>query len=512
MRVITGAQMKRVEENSLAFDLTYARLMENAGSAAAAFIRRTFRVEGRNCMIFCGSGNNGGDGFVAARKLYENGANVVAVLAEGEPKTQEASSMLDMLIMMEVPVFDLSRDSENVLACIQQTDIVVDALYGTGFRGALRGGGKIAAGLINDAIAAIISLDVPSGVACDTSKSDPDAVKADFTVVFDCRKPVHVMPEGQKYCGTIEVVEIGIPPEAYADIESVFVSTDLEMALEAVPIRKVDSHKGDFGTLLAVCGSSRYRGAAVLAALGALRMGVGIVRVASVEAVCCAMAASVYEAVYLPLAANSAGGIDASAALPVLAGALPGATAVLFGCGVGDGEDADILLEYLVKNAKVPIIIDADGINALARNIYVLQEAVAPVVLTPHPGEMARLCGVSTQQIQENRFGTAMNFAAKHNVTVLLKGSESITALSDGRVLSNHTGNPGLAKGGSGDILAGMTASLCAQGTSPGLAASAAAYLHGLAGDRAAKRLSQCAMLPSELLRDLCEILASERR
>jgi len=434
------------------------------------------------------------------------------VLAEGDPRTEEAAGMLEILNMMEVPVFDLSRDSETVLTCIQQTDIVVDALYGTGFRGRFRSGGKVAAGLINDAIAAIISLDIPSGVECDTAKADKDAVKADFTIAFDSRKPVHVMPAGEAYCGKVEVVEIGIPAEAYADIDSVFAEVDMEMAMKAIPVRSQDSHKGDYGTLLAVCGSSRYRGAAALAALGALRMGVGVLRAAAVEEVCSAMAGSIYEATYLPLAANKNGGIDASEALPVLAGALPGASAVLYGCGIGDGVDADILLEYLIKNSKVPLIIDADGINALARNIHVLQEAVAPVILTPHPGEMSRLCAISTQEIQSDRIGTAMVFAVDHNITLLLKGHGSLVALPDGRVLSNPTGNPGLAKGGSGDILAGMVASLCAQGVEPGAAAASAAYLHGMAGDRAAGRLSQCAMLPSELLHDLCVILAYETK
>jgi NAD(P)H-hydrate epimerase len=179
---------------------------------------------------------------------------------------------------------------------------------------------------------------------------------------------------------------------------------------------------------------------------------------------------------------------------------------VLFGCGCGDDEDTAILLEYLLKNARVPLVVDADGINALSRNIHVLEEANAPVILTPHPGEMARLCGVSVEEIQQNRMGAALEFATAHGVTLVLKGHETLVATDEGRILLNHTGGAGLAKGGSGDILAGMIASFCAQGLAVEEAAACAVHLHGLAGERAQARLSAYAMLPSELLPDLCEI------
>jgi NAD(P)H-hydrate epimerase len=512
MRVVTAAQMKRIEENALAFDLTSARLMENAGSAAAAFIRRTFRLEGRNCMIFCGTGNNGGDGFVVARRLYESGCNVVVVLAEGSPHTAEARGMFETLGLMEVPVFDLATDSERIASFLQHADLIIDAIVGTGFHGELQGGAKRAAELIADAIAAVIALDIPSGVTCDTGRACPGAVRADFTVTFDSLKPAHVIPAGLVYCGKVEVVEIGIPPEARADIVSVFGEYTINIVREALPPRKPDAHKGDHGTLLAICGSERYRGAASLATLGALRSGVGICRVASVESVCAAMAARLYEPTYLPLPRNKHGGIDASQALPLLEESLADVGAVLFGCGCGDGEDTAILLEYLLKNVRVPLVVDADGINALSRNIHVLEEASAPVILTPHPGEMARLCGVSVEEIQQNRMGAALEFAAEHGVPLVLKGHETRVATAEGRSLLNPTGGPGLAKGGSGDILAGMIAAFCAQGISVDDATACAVHLHGLAGERAQARLSAYAMLPSELLQDLCEIFVELER
>ncbi|MDR2933188.1 MAG: NAD(P)H-hydrate epimerase, partial [Oscillospiraceae bacterium] len=292
---MTSAQMKQIEENALAYDMTYARMMENAGSAAAAFIRRTFRIDGLNCLIFCGPGNNGGDGFVVARRLFENGANVVIVLVDDAPTTEESMGMFQSAERMEITVFELPQDIPKITTCVQQADIVVDAIYGTGFHGALTGNAKIASEMIADAIAAVISLDIPSGVECDTAKVGENAVQADFTVVFDTLKPVHVILSGLTACGNIELVEIGLPPEAHDGVEGIFRSITTDMVLNCLPVREPHAHKGDYGTLLCICGSMSYRGAAALCALGALRCGVGICRVAAVEPVCAAISASLFE-------------------------------------------------------------------------------------------------------------------------------------------------------------------------------------------------------------------------
>ena len=512
MRVVTGKQMKQIEQNSLVLDLTLPRLMENAGSAAAAYIRRTFRIEGVNCMIFCGTGNNGGDGFVVARKLFENGANVVVVLADGPPVSALAQEMLALLAAMDIPVFDLTLEQTKIAGYIGQADIVIDAMFGTGFHGVFNQNISIAARLISEAIAAVISLDVPSGVDCDRATACPGAVKADFTVVFDSLKPVHIVPTGLAYCGRVEVVDIGIPDEARADVDFLFSETDRELVARCLPNRPADSHKGDFGTVLAICGSMAYRGAAALAAMGALRMGAGLVQVAAIEAVCAAIAAQHHEPTYLPLPQTEAGGVDIEKAKAVLLPTLQKAKAILFGCGLGDSTDTEELLAFVAANAKAPLIIDADGINVLARHIHVLQEASVPVILTPHPGEMARLTGKDIAAVQNERVVTAQDFAARHGVTVVLKGQDTLTASPDGRVRFNPTGGPGLAKGGSGDVLAGMIAALCGQKYSPEEAAACAVYLHGLAGEETARRLSEHAMLPSELLTDLCAVLASFRR
>ena len=512
MRVVTSAQMKEIEERALMYDLTYARLMENAGSAAAAFIRRTFKIRGLNIMIFCGRGNNGGDGFVVARKLFENGAHVLVVLVGGEPTGQDASAMFRAAQALDLPVADWDLNREQVMDVLVKADIIVDGIYGTGFRGGLDDSSRAACIAINEAIAAVVALDIPSGVVCDTAAADPDALRADFTVAFDSQKPLHILPAGQEYCGVVEVVDIGIPDEVREGIVSRFGVLTTETVLSHLPPRAASSHKGTFGTLLSVCGSARYRGAAILSAMGALRSGAGIVTVASTEAVCFAVSMRMPEATLLPLEEDLSGLIDGPAACKALDGALGKASAILVGCGLDQGPHALAIVSHILRYADCPVIIDADGINALSGNIHVLRDAKSPVILTPHPGEMSRLCGKSIEEIEADRGGTAMDFARRHQAVVLLKGHETVIADPEGGLIINQTGNAGLAKGGSGDVLAGIMGGFLAQGLEPIHAAACAAHLHGLAADRTALRKSQYAMLPSELLEDLAQIFAENGR
>jgi len=495
--------MKQIEDKSLLYELTYYRLMENAGSAAAAFIRRTFDVEGLSCIIFCGRGNNGGDGLVVARKLAESGARVLIVFVDGMPRSKEAQAMYSMVELMELPVckdFDAAYD--QLMSLVAQADIVVDAVYGTGFRGQLDQRQALVCSLINSAIAAIISLDVPSGVECDTGRAASGAVKADFTVVFDSYKPLHIQQAAADFCGLVELVDIGVPPEAKEGVGREFLTVDTTQVLALLPPRLADSHKGTFGWLLNIAGSACYRGAAALSTMAALRAGAGRVTLASTELVCQNAAGHILESIFLPLPSTSQGTISRDA-VTTLCDAMPTATAVLVGCGLGDTADSAALLSSVLQNAVCPVVVDADGLNALAGNIHLLSEKKAPVVLTPHPGEMARLLGVSTEEVQGNRHGAALHLAENHGVIVVLKGHETVVASPDGTVVLGSTGNAGLAKAGSGDLLAGMIGGLLAQGMEPRDAAVCAVHLHGLAADLTAQRLSQRTMLPSDILEDI---------
>ena len=515
MKAVTRNQMKQIETNSLKQDLTFHRLMENAGSAAAAFIRRTFQVDqkrGLGCMVFCGAGNNGGDGLVVARKLYECGANVLVVLVDGVPTGAEASAMYEAVELMQLPLADFTQNREQILEYLPGIDILVDAMYGTGFHGELDAKHAAACNAINSAIGAVIALDIPTGVECDTGYADKHAVRADFTLAFDSFKLLHLLPQSRELCGQVELLDIGIPDEAKKGLWVEFGSLTTEQVFEHLPPRVAESHKGSYGKLLNIAGSARYRGAAALSTMGALRCGAGIVALAAVEPACAAVAAQIPEATFLPLAQTSEGTMDWENARAQIASELTSANAILVGCGLQNAAATLRMLEYVLQSARCPVVIDADGINALCGNIHLLKEARAPVVLTPHPGEMARLCGTDIADIQCNRLGAAMRFAAEHRVTLVLKGHETLTALPNGGVYLNSTGNPGLAKGGSGDVLAGMIGAFLAQGVEPSLAAACAVHLHGLAADETARRLSQYAMLPSELLCDLGQIFLQNQR
>lgn len=501
MRVVTSSQMKEIEKRAVEHGLTYHRLMENAGSAAAAFIRRTFNVQGRNCLILCGNGGNGGDGFVVARKLFEQHANVLVVLVDGPPKHESAISMYSSVQLMEIPIADYSIHRDRVLEVMEKADIVVDAVYGTGFYGQLNESIRDVCRAVNDAIAAVVSMDMPTGVHSDTADAASDSIRADFTIAFDSRKPAHVLPQALEYCGRVEVVDIGVPEEAYDGISSRYGSLTTDAVFQQLPVRDPASHKGSHGRVLEICGSSRYRGAAVLAAKGALCCGAGLLTVAAEEVVCSAITAHLPEAILLPLSENS---------FDELSEAVGKASSILYGCGRGRGHED--LIHKILQSATCPVIIDADGINDLSSNINVLKDAKSSVILTPHPGEMARMLNIDIEHVQSDRTGVAMRFAEKHGVTVLLKGPDTVIADQNGCMIINATGNAGLAKGGSGDLLAGMIAALAAQGLDPLYAAAVGAHLHGLAADRTALRLSQYSMLPSDILDDLAGIFVEYGR
>jgi len=287
---------------------------------------------------------------------------------------------------------------------------------------------------------------------------------------------------------------------------------DLDQVLSILPPRPEDSHKGTFGRLLNISGSSRYRGAAVLSCLGALRSGTGLCVLASVPDVCNAAACQLPEVILCPLPVSNKGYIEPKESITDLKEEISRASAVLFGCGLGNGQHTVDLLEYLLENADCPVIIDADGLNALSKNIHLLQNTHVQIILTPHQGEMARLCGVNVDNVAKDREGFAVHFVESYGVTLVLKGHGTLIAGKDGKLVINPTGGPGLAKGGSGDVLAGIISAFAAQGIAPFDACVCGVYLHGLAADRTAARRGQYSMLPSEITIDLAEILAGNGR
>lgn len=497
--IVTAGQMRQIENNALEYALSMERLMENAGSAAAAAIRRTVEVGGKYVTIFCGRGNNGGDGFVVARQLFTNGANVAVVLTDGEPATAQAKTMYEWLQNMDIPVVQYGSEMEYLTGRLAETDLLVDAVYGTGFHGALDARHRDICRLINGVDAPTVSLDIPSGVNADTGLADPDAVCADYTVMFDSLKPAGILPRAAKRCGELILADIGIPPEAHAGVEEQYTLVDEAFLCATLPKRARESHKGSYGKLLNVAGCRSYTGAAVLSSLAAMRSGAGYVILASTKEVCRTAQPSLLETVMLPLTQTVHGGISADA-LPELLETLKTADALLIGNGLGVSPDSVRILETLLTNASCPVVVDADGINLLAQNIDILKRTKAPVILTPHPGELARLTGVPVEQLKTDPLAAGVEFVRAHHVTLVLKDAYTLTVSAGGHVYVNTTGNAGLAKAGTGDVLAGVIGALAAQGRTPEHAAACGVYLHGLAGDRAAAVHSQYAMLARDVI------------
>lgn len=513
MFVVTCKQMYNAECNAQKRGISFPQLMENAGCACADIIRDKFGISDKSSkkvLVLCGKGKNGGDGFVIARRLCEYGADVTVMLVCGEPKAEDSVSMFAKLNSFAVEVFRYNGSADTVKPLVARADIIVDCMFGTGFDGMLPGPASALTELVNASNSYVVAIDVPSGANCDSAKIIGEAIRADLTVAISAYKPIHIMKPFCEYCGECVIADIGITKEDFASLgKLICFSCDDNDIKELMPVRKSVSNKGTYGHALCICGSKMMQGACVLSANAALRSGCGLVTAAFPDDAYPAVAPKITEALLLPLDSNADGTL-ASSSLQKLNDAAARANAVLLGCGIGfNSETKELVCSFLCENTK-PIIIDADGINAVATNINVLKALRAPAVLTPHPGEMSRLCGKSIGEIVLNPIQCAIDFALEYKVTVVLKGANTVVCTPDPiNVYINPTGNSGLAKGGSGDFLAGMIVSFVAQGMSLFDASVAAVYLHGKCADITAAELSMRGMLPGDMLTRLPKLLSN---
>lgn len=506
MHVLTSKQMYAAECNAVKRGISFPQLMENAGTACAELMKKYFLISSRkprNILILCGKGKNGGDGFVIARKMHEHGCKVKVVLACGEPKDELSVNMFSMIKDSGVEIISYNGNASQLEPYIAEAEFIVDAIFGTGFSGSLNESLTALANAVNSSAAKVVAIDVPSGTDCDAASVSGTAFKAMLTVAISAYKPIHVIKPYNAYCGKIIVADIGMNESDFTNLDGITRFTlESKEIKKMLPKRKTVSNKGTHGRALLVCGSMKMIGAAVLATGGALRTGAGLVTLAFPQSAYSGIAPRLTESLLLPLDSNSEGTFAASAVSEICNSASK-SNAVLIGCGLGLNEDTTELVHKAVKEIKSPMIIDADGINALSSNIDILKEAQAPVILTPHPGEMSRLCGKSIAEIVEDPASVAYEFAKNHNVTVVLKGANTVVCNCENAVYVNTTGNAGLARGGSGDLLAGMTVSLVAQGMKPFDASVCAVYLHGIAADMVAAKTSMRGMLPSDVLNAL---------
>lgn len=497
MRIATKEQIRRIEQTAIAGGLSVDRLMENAGSAAAKYIREW---SGAPCdtVILCGNGNNGGDGFVVARKLVKEGYPVTVVLTDGWPLSQTAKTAFSL--MGDVPIIDLADEPYRAAAAVSGAKIVVDAVYGIGFRGNLPDAVAQLFQLVNPETMLSVAIDVPSGLQCDTGEWDANTFRATHTVTFIAAKPALIAAENAVFCGAVTVSTIGIDEQdIVAELQAPFLQEQEIRAMFCA--RDLQSHKGTYGHLLAVCGSVGMAGAAILSARAALRSGVGLLTVAVPESIYPIVATAVPEAMFV-LLPETEDGVLAETARPLLDRAMKGKTGILLGCGLGKGASVESMVSHILQTAKCPIVLDADGINAVLSHINILKTVKNALIVTPHPGEMARMICATVPEVQQNRVETATDFCGRYGAITVLKGHHTVVASRNG-VCINPTGNPGMATGGSGDVLAGIIASLVAQGMVPENAAKSGVYLHGKAGDIVADRYSQHGLLPSDMIEEL---------
>jgi NAD(P)H-hydrate epimerase len=484
-------------------------LMENAGRQVVAALEAAYeeRLAGR-VAVLCGRGNNGGDGFVVARTLLQRGVDAaVFVLSPLAEVRGDARTNLDILGRLGVTVVEVADEQswELHFSEIAQCTLIVDAILGTGLKQAVSGMLETVIADVNASDIPIVAIDLPSGVSADTPQLAGDCITAALTVTLAAPKLPLVLPPAEAHAGDVVIADIGIPYEVIDGVEGRHIELlTPEQLRDLVEPRTADSHKGDFGRVCVVGGAIGKTGAAHLAAMGALRSGAGLVTIAT-PASCLPIVAAMAPA-YMTVPLDEAAGALTADGLPRLLD-MP---LDVIACGPGLGTTAGVgdFVRGLLERAAVPLVLDADALNVLADDPGRLTgREDRDVIITPHPGEMARLAGTSIEEVQEHRLDIAADFATTHRVYVVLKGHRTVIATPDGRVFINPTGNPGMATGGTGDVLTGVIAAWLAQLLDAEAACRLGVFLHGVAGDLAEARHGQVAMMATDLLDHLGDAL-----
>jgi hydroxyethylthiazole kinase-like uncharacterized protein yjeF len=507
MRVLSAAQMQEADRLTIEdIGIPSMVLMENAGRAVAQHLSQRFRALAfEHTAIICGRGNNGGDGFVVARVLASREHDVsVFLIGRAVQVRGDARRNLDILSRLEIPVVEIASedDWEQHAASIAQADVIVDAMFGTGLKEPLSGLHARVVKDINAMPGAVVSIDVPSGLSCDTHQVIGEAIKAELTITMGAPKLPLVLPPAERLCGDIITADIGIPYEIVDELDGPRVELlgPAEIMRHLMP-RDPDSNKGDYGRVVIAGGSLGKTGAVNLSAMAALRSGAGLVTIAT-PSPCLPIVASM-GAEYMTEGWEDAGGPEESAVDRVL-GLKKDVLAI--GPGLGAGPRQQAFVFALLERSEVSLVLDADALNVWQEDPSRLhgREGI-DIIITPHPGEMARLTGLSIEEVQQNRLEVVRNFAMSRSIFVVLKGHRTLIATPDGRVAINPTGNPGMATGGTGDVLTGMIAAWYGQLLDAEAACRVAVYLHGLAGDLARRSGGEAALIAGDIIDHLGE-------
>lgn len=501
MRLLTAEQMRELDRRAIEeIGIPGVVLMENAGSGAAeALVERWAELAPGPVLVMAGKGNNGGDGFVIARHLHNSGWRVATIVLAG-PGTISGDAGINLGILTALDGDVNHAESEEALRQLLDTQcpvLIVDALLGTGLSSEVRGLYRQAIDWINSSGCPVCSVDIPSGIDASSGAVLGTAVRAELTVTFAAAKVGHAVYPGAGLCGEVLLVDIGIPPRLSNESDEFrFVTTGVARGL--LPERPAAGHKGTFGHVLIVAGGAGKSGAAVLTANGALRSGAGLVTLACPSSLQPVVAGLQIEA--MTEALPEVDGNLAESALAAVEKLWEGKQSLAVGPGLGQKGETVELVRNLVAKAPIPLVVDADGLNALVGRLSVLrQRAPGTTILTPHPGEMARLLETSVAKVEADRFQMARRFAREHGVILVLKGARSVVAAPDGRAWVNGSGNPVLAAGGSGDLLAGLLGGLLAQGLDAATAAVLGVFVHGAAADRVATARGGVGILAGEI-------------
>ncbi len=471
MKIVTASQMQVLDEKAIqAYGIPRWQLMENAGQAVVEVL--SARDLAKKILILAGKGNNAGDGFVVARLLGERGISVQICLTTDEKEFKgETAQNFQKLKKLSIPIVQYSK--KEFLKILVHADLVIDALFGTGIHSPLNSHYRSLIRMLNKKNIPVLSMDIPSGVHGDTGEVMGEAVKATWTVTFGLPKVGLLVPPGMDAVGKLVIKNIGFPQALLDSVSSSLFYLQKKDVQAKLPTRTKSAHKGAFGHALVIAGSPGKGGAAVMTVQSAFRSGVGLVTLLTHPKSLKVIAPQVkesflesfvtYEEHYKKYIKNK--------------------SAVALGPGVGFSKEAKNLLKWTLKYSKAPVVIDADGLTLLAQNLKWLKETKAPVILTPHPGEMARLLGKTTKEVQRARIEVAAQFAKKYQVILVLKGAGTVIAMPQGKIYINSTGNPAMATAGMGDVLTGMIVSLLAQGMKSEEAVKLAVYLHGAIAD-----------------------------
>ncbi|GAQ25254.1 MULTISPECIES: bifunctional ADP-dependent NAD(P)H-hydrate dehydratase/NAD(P)H-hydrate epimerase [Tepidanaerobacter] len=496
MKVVSPVTMRKMDQMAIEeYKVPGAILMENAGREVALAAKNLFERKNSGMSankakiaVFCGKGNNGGDGFVAARHLSNMGfGTTIYLIANPEDIIGDAGLNLKIVEEMELPIEIIGKSSDlsSIEEKIKESSIIIDAIFGTGLKGEVKGIARDVIELINSLKIPVIAVDIPSGISGESGKVLGTAIKAEETVTMGALKTGLLLYPGAEYAGNIKIADIGMPKIVEESIEAEAELLEDKWVASCFKAYPPDAHKGTFGKVFIIAGSQGMTGAAALSATAAVRSGAGLVTVGIPKSLDDILETKLTEAMKLPLAETS----DRCLSLDALNTAIEFAStcnAVVLGPGISQKNETKKFVQQFILKCPVPIVIDADGLNALADNPDILKDISAPVIITPHPGEMGRLLNMTSAQIQEDRIGAARTAAKRFGCVAVLKGARTLIATPSNELFINPTGNPGMATGGSGDVLSGMIGAFLARGMEPHEAAASAVYLHGLAGDFAA--------------------------